>query len=264
MTDCCSGHFGLERSTVNLALNLRAWSDVSDIFNVGFNGCCIGRLWLARDRSEAEKPWEWMISIPMALPDSSKGIAESFDTAVRAIAMAWGQIIVTTPPSRLESALALLRATGIVVVDKEEGAREASPTESRSQGSPDQTQINHRAALPPTPTQNAAAAPNYTQARLARMSPTNVKIEFGVRAKQASQSNAGATAIQAKPAATTMAKTAAVQAAGSNGAASSPAPNMPAPRPANVPRDAASIDNVAHDPEPESPTQRGGKWTNLA
>ncbi len=263
MTDCCSGHSGLERSAVNLALNLRAWSDVSDIFNVGFNGCCIGRLWLARDRSEAEKPWEWMISIPMALPDSSKGIAESFDTAVRAIAMAWGHIIVTTPPSRLESALALLRATGIVVADKEEGARAAGPTESRSQGGPDQTQTDHRVSLPPTPTSNAAA-PNYTRARLARMSPTNVRIEFGVRARHASQLNAAATAIRAKPAATAMARTAAVQAAGSNGAARSPAPNMPAPRSANVPTDAASIDNVAHDPEPESPNPNAGKLSNLA
>lgn len=204
-----------------------------------------------------------MIAIPMALPDSSKGIAELFDAAVRAIAMAWGHIIVTTPPSRLESALALLRATGIVVVDTEEGAHEASPTKSRSQGRPDQTQTDHRVSLPPLPTQTAAA-PNYTRARLARMSPTNVKIEFGVGARHASQLNAAATAIRAKPAATAMARTAAVQAAGSNGAARSPAPNMPAPGQASVPPDAASIDNAAGDPEPKSSNPQAGKLSNLA
>lgn len=249
---------------MNLALKLRAWPEVSDIFNVGFDGCAIGRVWRARDRSDAEQPWEWMISIPMALPDSSKGIAESLDTAVRAIAMAWGHIITTTAPARLESALALLRATGVVVVDREEdGAREPRPTESRSQVRPDQMQINNRVPVPPTPTQNTAA-PNHTRARLARMSPTNVKIEFGARANDASQSSAAATAIQPKPVAATRARTATVQVARSNGAVRSPAPNMSAPRSANVPTNAASIDNVAVDPKPESSDPRAGTWTNLA
>jgi hypothetical protein len=80
----------------------------------------------------------------------------------------------------------------VVVVDKEDnGAREARPDESRSQVRPDQTQINSRAAAPPTPTQNTAA-PNSARARLAGMLPTNVKIGFSAKAKQAVQTKVAA------------------------------------------------------------------------
>src|SRR5438477_11237700 len=96
---------------MKIALNLGlAWPDVKDVYDVGFDGCCIGRVWLARDRAGSDSPWEWLVSIPMTLPDSTKGRAKSLNDALGAFATAWSQVISATPAPRLERALALSRA----------------------------------------------------------------------------------------------------------------------------------------------------------
>ena len=96
---------------MKIALKLGlAWPDIRDLYDVAFNGARIGRVWLARDRSPAQQPWEWLISLPMALPDSTKGAAHTLNDALNAFAAAWAQVLSTTQPARLQRALDLAEA----------------------------------------------------------------------------------------------------------------------------------------------------------
>jgi len=142
----------------NLTLSaFPAWPDVNDVFDIGFENCTIGRIWLARDSASVETQWEWLISVPMALPEATKGQAQSLDAAFNAFAVAWVQVVVTTPTARLERALNLSRGLdlgprGAATFVKEivVKARAANPTV------PDKTQAE---AVPAQHVRNAASAP---------------------------------------------------------------------------------------------------------
>jgi len=241
---------------MNVALNLRAWPDVSDIFNVGFDGCCIGRIWLAHDRTDTDMPWEWIISIPMALPDSSKGKSNSFQAAARALAMAWGQILSATAPARLQSALALLRATGVVMPAR----NDATPFELLAQAPPKAQPAAKSDVASPAATRREAAVPKPATARLAQMSPTDVRVQYSGRPNATS-----AAVAPVKPVEATTLKAAASPVAGSNGGARPPAPDVPVTRPTNASTDAALRNRAAGAPPNPKPSRiEATDWSNLA
>jgi hypothetical protein len=96
---------------MKIALKLGlAWPDIKDLYDVSFDGTRIGRVWFACDRSPAQQPWEWLVSLPMALPDSTKGAAATLNDALNAFAAAWAQVLSTTQPARLQRALELAQA----------------------------------------------------------------------------------------------------------------------------------------------------------
>lgn len=80
------------------------WPGVENDYVLRYEGHAIGRIRLA------ETGWEWLISIPMELPDWARGNAESLDACRRAFASAWGRLLVETSPERLERAWELDRA----------------------------------------------------------------------------------------------------------------------------------------------------------
>lgn len=90
---------------MKLALNISpAFREIKEFYNVEFHGCSIGRVWLAADRSPTDQPWDWLISLPMTLPESSKGVASSLNDAMSALASAFAEIVKTTPAARLQRA----------------------------------------------------------------------------------------------------------------------------------------------------------------
>jgi hypothetical protein len=114
---------------MKIALKLGlAWPDIKDLYDVSFNGIRIGRVWFARDRSPAQQPWEWLVSLPMALPDSTKGTAGTLNDALNAFAAAWAQLLSTTQPARLQRALDLAQ----VVDHKDQPANSARTSQQNS------------------------------------------------------------------------------------------------------------------------------------
>src|SRR5262245_25941505 len=96
---------------MKIALKLGlAWPDIKDLYDVSFDGIRIGRVWFACDRSPPQQPWEWLVSLPMALPDSTKGAAATLNDALNAFAAAWAQLLSSTQPARLRRALDLAQA----------------------------------------------------------------------------------------------------------------------------------------------------------
>jgi hypothetical protein len=91
---------------VALQVNL-AWPDVAHVYNIGYNGVCIGRVWL--DRSASELPWEWLISLPMKLPATSTGRAASRKLALNALAAEWARLLNGTPKNRMDRVLTFAR-----------------------------------------------------------------------------------------------------------------------------------------------------------
>jgi hypothetical protein len=55
-------------------------------------------------------PWEWQITIPMAMPEWACGTTISLDESKRAFAAAWGRLLQETSVARLERAWELGRA----------------------------------------------------------------------------------------------------------------------------------------------------------
>jgi hypothetical protein len=88
---------------LSLTLGL-AFAEVKDFYNVALHGCLIGRIWMARDRDPTRQSWDWLISLPMTLPESSKGTASSLDDAMSALRNELGRIIASTPGPRLQRA----------------------------------------------------------------------------------------------------------------------------------------------------------------
>jgi hypothetical protein len=90
---------------MKLSLDLSlAFPEIAEFYNVGFCGCPVGRVWLARDRAQTAQSWDWLISLPMTLPESSKGAAASLGDAMGALAAELARLIAATPVGRLQRA----------------------------------------------------------------------------------------------------------------------------------------------------------------
>ena len=88
-----------------IALNASpTWTEVKNDYVLRYEGHVIGRIRLA------ETGWEWHIAIPMATPDWARGSAPNLEDCKRAFAEAWGRLLNTTDPERLERAWELERA----------------------------------------------------------------------------------------------------------------------------------------------------------
>jgi hypothetical protein len=97
--------------TMKLVLNVSlAWLDVADVYVVGFRGLTVGKVWCAADRRSAAMPWEWLLCLPMTLPDDSKGVARSKNEALQRVADSLHELILWTPPDRLDRAFLLAAA----------------------------------------------------------------------------------------------------------------------------------------------------------
>ena len=99
---------------MKLLLNVgQAWPEVEHVYLVGYRNCAIGRLWFAVDRQTDPRAWEWHLSIPMTLPDDSKGIARSRAEALQELGNALHRLILQTPHDRLERAFQFAAAAGL-------------------------------------------------------------------------------------------------------------------------------------------------------
>lgn len=99
---------------MKLLLNVgRAWPEVEHVYLVGYRNYAVGRMWFAVDRQADPRPWEWHLSIPMTLPDDSKGIARSMAEAVQELGNALHRLILQTPHDRLERAFQFAGAAGL-------------------------------------------------------------------------------------------------------------------------------------------------------
>jgi hypothetical protein len=81
-----------------------AWPGVKDDFILHYEGHEIGRI------RRLGGTWDWTITIPMAMPAWAQGSADNLDDCKKAFAAAWGRIITTTSPDRLERAWEFERA----------------------------------------------------------------------------------------------------------------------------------------------------------
>jgi hypothetical protein len=99
---------------MKLLLNVgQTWPEVEHIYSVGYRGQAVGRIWFAADRQTDARPWEWHLSLPLSLPDDSKGIARSRADAMQALANSLHRLIVQTPHDRLERAFQFSAAAGL-------------------------------------------------------------------------------------------------------------------------------------------------------
>ncbi len=73
----------------------------------------VGKFWFATDRRTEAMPWEWHLSIPMTLPDDTKGVAAGKAQALQAMANALHTLLLRTPADRIERAFQLSAATGL-------------------------------------------------------------------------------------------------------------------------------------------------------
>jgi hypothetical protein len=94
-----------------IALNASPkWPDVKDDYVVRHEGHLIGRIRLGGERYAQGNTWEWSIDVPMEMPASASGSAESRDACMKAFSAAWGRFLKETSPERLERAWELERA----------------------------------------------------------------------------------------------------------------------------------------------------------
>jgi len=88
-----------------IALNaVPAWPGIKDDFILRYEGHEIGRIRKLAGR------WEWCITIPMAMPTWAQGSCDHLEDCKKAFAAAWGRIVSTTSPERLDRAWELDRA----------------------------------------------------------------------------------------------------------------------------------------------------------
>jgi hypothetical protein len=80
------------------------WPGVKDDFRLYYEGHEIGRI------RRIGGAWGWAVTIPMAMPAWAQGSADNLDDCKKAFATAWGKIMTTTSPDRLERAWELERA----------------------------------------------------------------------------------------------------------------------------------------------------------
>jgi hypothetical protein len=88
-----------------IALNaVPAWPGIKDDFILRYEGHEIGRI------RRLAGVWEWAITIPMAMPTWAQGSTDNLEDCKKAFATAWGRIMSTTNPERLNRAWELERA----------------------------------------------------------------------------------------------------------------------------------------------------------
>jgi hypothetical protein len=122
---------------MKLSLNVGlTWPEVEHLYSVGYKGWTVGKLWFATDTLTGAMTWEWHLCIPMNLPDDAKGVAGSKPEALQALADCLQQLILRTPPDRLERAFLLAEASGLKfssgeAMEFDVGERKASPEPPR-------------------------------------------------------------------------------------------------------------------------------------
>jgi hypothetical protein len=90
---------------MQLSLSVKlSFPEIKDFFDVSYRDCPIGRVWLAREIPASDRPWEWLLSLPMDLPDSTKGRARTMNDAMGALAAEFGRLLTRTEPARLQRA----------------------------------------------------------------------------------------------------------------------------------------------------------------
>lgn len=88
-----------------IALNaVPAWPGIKDDFILRYEGHEVGRI------RKLAGVWEWAITIPMAVPAWAQGSTADLEDCKKAFAAAWGRILTSTPPERLDRAWELERA----------------------------------------------------------------------------------------------------------------------------------------------------------
>src|ERR1700710_2103748 len=81
-----------------------AWPGIKDDFILRYEGHEIGRI------RKLAGVWEWAVTIPMAMPAWANGSTDNLEDCKKAFAAAWGRILTTTSPERLDRAWELERA----------------------------------------------------------------------------------------------------------------------------------------------------------
>ncbi len=94
-----------------ITLNARPkWPDVADDYLIWHEDHAIGRIRLVADPIAPATPWEWCVTVPLALPEWANGTAESRDVCMKDFSAAWRRFLKETPPERLERAWEFERA----------------------------------------------------------------------------------------------------------------------------------------------------------
>lgn len=86
------------------------WPDVPDDYVVKYEGHVIGRIWREDQIRRSVGSWNWMIVVPMGLPDWTRGASDARDDGMKALAAAWQRLLGNISPERLERAWELERA----------------------------------------------------------------------------------------------------------------------------------------------------------
>jgi hypothetical protein len=95
----------------SITLNARRkWADVHDDYVVWHEDYAIGRIRLVADPVAPATPWEWFVTVPLAMPEWANGTAESRDACMNGFSAAWARFLKETPPERLARAWEFERA----------------------------------------------------------------------------------------------------------------------------------------------------------
>lgn len=78
------------------------WPGSRDHFAATFRGREIGRIYQAQDASPPR--WHWYVLVPMVVPDWTQGVSEDAATAKTDLETAWGRLLRTITPDRLQRA----------------------------------------------------------------------------------------------------------------------------------------------------------------
>jgi hypothetical protein len=100
----------MAKKTITLNARLK-WPDVKDDYVVWHEEHAIGRIRLVADPKTPAAPWEWSVTVPLAMPGWASGTAESRDTCIKEFNSAWARFLKETPPRRLERAWEFERAS---------------------------------------------------------------------------------------------------------------------------------------------------------
>lgn len=85
---------------ITLSAQLK-WPGVPDDYSVRFDGHVIGRIRREGPHDPNPGQWTWMLTVPMLLPDWTRGNSGDRDESMRALAMAWQRVLTETSPQRL-------------------------------------------------------------------------------------------------------------------------------------------------------------------
>jgi hypothetical protein len=99
----------MAKKTITLNARLK-WPDVKDDYVVWHEEHVIGRIRLVADPKTPAAPWEWSVTVPLAMPGWASGTAESRDTGIKEFNSAWARFLKETPSKRLERAWEFERA----------------------------------------------------------------------------------------------------------------------------------------------------------